>query len=199
MSNQKLFRAEEVSWNLGTSINISRKTQEKRSHKEIFWSFFIEDTHKLIFWMENSIQRLEHFIVQIQESFIWFSKKGRGGLSPTTLVPPPVWVAKHESISLNIPKCTRKRLNKLFWLCHGSEYSWSSYIFDRILKMPRVLNVPGFWNGTVVYTRLSQSSENVSCSDYARVLNMLHHLKYLTGFWICINPEIYQNSEYAVI
>ena len=27
----------------------------------------------------------------------------------------------------------------------GSEYAWSSYMFDRILKIPRVLNVSEFW------------------------------------------------------
>ena len=36
-------------------------------------------------------------------------------------------------------------LHKLFWLCQGSEYAWSSYMFDRLLKMSWVLNVPGFW------------------------------------------------------
>ena len=36
-------------------------------------------------------------------------------------------------------------LEKLFWLCHCSEYTQSSYIFDRLLKMPQVLNVLRFW------------------------------------------------------
>ena len=44
-----------------------------------------------------------------------------------------------------------KSLNKLFWLCQGSEYARSSYMFDRLLKMPRVLNKPGFciWHGCI--------------------------------------------------
>ena len=36
-------------------------------------------------------------------------------------------------------------MNKLFWLCKGSEYTWPSYRFKRIWKMPQVLNKPGFW------------------------------------------------------
>ena len=33
----------------------------------------------------------------------------------------------------------------IFRLCQGSEYAWSSYIFDRLLTIPPVLNKPGFW------------------------------------------------------
>ena len=49
------------------------------------------------------------------------------------------------SISLNMPKYLRKCLNKLFWLCYSSKYAWTSYIFDRLLKLSRILNKPGFW------------------------------------------------------
>ena len=38
-----------------------------------------------------------------------------------------------------------KCLNKLFWLCQDREYAWSFDMFDRLLKMPRVLNKPRFW------------------------------------------------------
>ena len=31
------------------------------------------------------------------------------------------------------------------WICQGIEYTRSSYIFNRLLKIPRVLNKPGFW------------------------------------------------------
>ena len=49
-------------------------------------------------------------------------------------------VAEYTSISLNIPKDPLKCLNKLFWWCQDSEHVWSSYIFDRFLKMPTDLN-----------------------------------------------------------
>ena len=50
-----------------------------------------------------------------------------------------------SSISLNMLKYPWKSLIKLFWLCQGSEYAWSSYMLDRLLKMPWILNMPGFW------------------------------------------------------
>ena len=47
----------------------------------------------------------------------------------------------------------------MFWLCQGSEYAWSSYMFYRLLKIPQVLNVPGFlvWHRCIckVYTELN--------------------------------------------
>ena len=48
-------------------------------------------------------------------------------------------------VSLNVSKYPLKCLNKLFWLYQGSEYAWSSYMFNRLLKMPRVLNKARFW------------------------------------------------------
>ena len=54
-------------------------------------------------------------------------------------------VTEFASVSLNISKYPWKCLNKLFWLCQGSKRAWSSYMFDRILKMPQFLNKPGFW------------------------------------------------------
>ena len=56
-----------------------------------------------------------------------------------------VSVDEYTSVSLNMPKYPWKWLNKLFWLCQGSEYACSSYIIGRLLKMPPVLNKPGFW------------------------------------------------------
>ena len=49
LRNQKFFRAGEVLWNLGTTINISSKTLEKRPHREKCWSFFVLDTLKTAF------------------------------------------------------------------------------------------------------------------------------------------------------
>ena len=77
--------------------------------------------------------------------FVLIFKRSRGGL-PLLLNCNAVSVAEYASISLNMTKCTWKCFNKLFWLCQGSEYAWSSYmIIDRLLKMPLVLNKPGFW------------------------------------------------------
>ena len=44
-----------------------------------------------------------------------------------------------------MPKYLWKCLNKTFWLWQGSEFILSLYMFDRILKMPRVLSQPAFW------------------------------------------------------
>ena len=135
----------------------------------------------------------------------------------------PVIMAEYTSISLNIPKYLWKCFNKLFWRFQGSEYTWSSYMF-RLLKMPRVLNIPGFliWHGCIckgytefwlclniaqyvsliheyvsVYLNVPQyvwtwlniseympKNARINFSDYAKVLNLPHHLRYLTGFWI---------------
>ena len=48
-------------------------------------------------------------------------------------------------ILLDVTKYAWKCLNKLFWLCQGSQYTLSSQIFDRALYMPQALNMPGFW------------------------------------------------------
>ena len=49
MHNQKLFRAGEASWDLGTFINILLKTAEKKAPQGKFWEFFLLDTLKLHF------------------------------------------------------------------------------------------------------------------------------------------------------
>ena len=71
-------------------------------------------------------------------------KKDRGSLSSSPSCA-PVSSAEYASISLNIPKHSWKCLNKLFWIYQGYNYDWSSYMFDRLWKMPGVLNNPGFW------------------------------------------------------
>ena len=98
-------------------------------------------------------------------------------LNPSSV---PVSVAEYASISQNIPKYLWKFLNKLFWLCQGSEYAWSSYMFDRLLKMPRVLNVTGFW-----------ILHNYICKSYT-VLNMSEYgLICLNNAWIYLNAPQY--------
>ena len=76
--------------------------------------------------------------------FFRFSKRA-GKASPLPLSCAPLSVAEYTSISLNMPKYPWKCLNKLFWICHGSEYAWSSDMSDGLSKMRRVLNRPGFW------------------------------------------------------
>ena len=81
-----------------------------------------------------------------------FSKKGTGD--------PPhsyfslvgrlwIWMSMHYYpwISLNI------------WLCQGPEYAWSSYMFDRVLKMPRVQMSRGSEYVTILHASITQSSE----------------------------------------
>ena len=60
-------------------------------------------------------------------------------------------------------------------------------MFDRVLSMPLVLNIPGFW--------IAQDSEYVSGSECVRVSDV-------TGFWIYKSSEyvrVTQGSEYARI
>ena len=101
------------------------------------------------------------------------------------------------SVSLNILKYPWKCLNKLFWICLGSEYARSSYMFDRILKMPRLLNKPGFWiwRGCI-------------CKGYAefRIYNCLIMVPYASNmaeyYWMSLNkPKVARIncSDYAIV
>ena len=119
-------------------------------------------------------------------------------VSPPPFSCAPVLVAEYLSVSLNMPKYPWKCLNKLFWLCQDSEHVWSSYMFDRRLKMPLVLNKPRFWisHGCICkgyadfqiclimapyasvmpqYALMSLNMPEhvwINCSDYARGLSM---------------------------
>ena len=55
--NQKFFRAGEVSSNLDISINISPKTQEKKASQGKILEFFLLETLKTTFLIENLAQR----------------------------------------------------------------------------------------------------------------------------------------------
>ena len=89
-----------------------------------------------------NMQELQR-VLNLSEQDIWFSKKGRGGFPPSPWCA-SVGVAEYAPISLNILKYPWKCLNKLFWLCQSSENALSFYMFDRLLNIPRFLNVPGF-------------------------------------------------------
>ena len=98
--------------------------------------------------MENLIQRSNQSELFFPKSghFFRFSKRAEK-TSPAPPPPPlstasscaPVSVAKYASILLNIPKYPWKR-----WI-NCSEYAWTSYMFDRLLKRRWVLNKPRFW------------------------------------------------------
>ena len=96
--------------------------------------------------MNRKINKMMDMISAIF-SKIWtfFFSKWAAETSPLLPSCMPVSAAEYVSISLNMPKHPWKYLNNLFWLCQGSECAWSSYMFDRLLKMPLVLNKPGFW------------------------------------------------------
>ena len=137
-------------WNCGTSITISSKTPEKKAAGKHFGVFLILKT---TFWMENLTQwwmqlgpffQKSRFLKNHRFSINRFSKRpGEASPLPPSCV--PVYVAEYTSISLNMPKYPWKCLIKLFWLCQGPEFTWSPYMFDRLLKMLWVLNMPGFW------------------------------------------------------
>ena len=117
------------------------------------------------------------FFPKIRSFFLIFQERA-GETTPTHPPPPPpylhpspscapVSVAEYASVSLNITKYPCKCLIKLFWLCLGSEYARSSYMFERLLKMPLVLNVTVFWIWQVCI-----------CKCYIE-------------FWICLNMAQY--------
>ena len=95
-------------------------------------------------------------------------------------------------------------MNKLFCLFQGSEYEWSSHMFSRLLKMPPVLNKPGFWiwHGCIC-KRYAEFRRCLIMAPYASItpeyvsvclmsLNMPEH------GWIFLNvPECMNIPEYA--
>ena len=129
--------------------------------------------------------------------------------------PPPSPVVARLLVWLNMHQYPWKCMNKLFWLCQGSEHAQWSYMFHMLLKMHRVLNVREFWiwHGCICkcYTefwRLLNMAQYASiCLNVSQcswkwwnitgwprvclkvpeyVLNMPHHLiRYLTRFWRC--------------
>ena len=127
LCNQNFFRAGEVVELGYFDKHFVKNTQSALAGKD-FRIFFL-GALKTTFWKENLTQR-------------WANN--RGGL-PSPPREAAVIVAEYASISLNIPNYPWKCLNKLFWLYQGSGYVWSSYMFNRLLKMPQVLHVPGFW------------------------------------------------------
>ena len=82
-------RAGEVLRNLGTSINLSSKTQEKKATQGKNLDIFLLDTLKTKFWLEDLTQgwtELGHFFPK-SGHFFWFSKKIMEGFPS---LPPPL-------------------------------------------------------------------------------------------------------------
>ena len=85
-------------------------------------------------------------------AFLWksghfcrFQKgQGRSSLSPL-VVRLWMWLNMHQYPWICPNKYPWKCLRKLFSLCQCSEYAWTSYMFERLLKKPRVPNKPRFW------------------------------------------------------
>ena len=107
-----------------------------------------------------------------------------------------------------------KSLNKLFWLCQGSEYARSSYMFDRLLKMPRVLNKPGFciWHGCIskgyaefgIWLHTPQLCPNIpefTLLSLNSPENNWIFLNFTEYVWKCLNKLLWlcQGSPYAKI
>ena len=140
-------------------------------------SFFLLDTLKTAFWMKHVTQRWTQSGLSFPKSrhFFWFLKNA-GETSLLPLSHTLESVAEYASMSLNMPKYPWKCLNKLFWLCYGSEYAWSSYMFDNLLKMPRLLNKPGFW---IWYGCI--------CKGYAVLRICLIMAPRLNNAWIWLN------------
>ena len=106
-------------------------------------NIFLLNILKTKFWIENlKISSNQDLFFQNWVLFLIFKK--RQEKPPSLLLVVQLNVAEYASLSPNIPKYPWTILTKLFWLCQGSEYAWSSFMFDRLLKMPWVLNVPGF-------------------------------------------------------
>ena len=104
--------------------------------------------------MENLTQRWTQSRPFFQDQNIFFrafSKKGKRKFHPSPLCCASVSVDEYASVPLNIPKYPWKCMNKLFWLCQGSQYAWASYLFDMPLKMPQVLNVSRVLNMVQLY------------------------------------------------
>ena len=102
--NHKLFRARNLSWNQGTSISISRKTQEKEDLHGKIWEIFLLDPLILIVnyllnvKFKTKIGAIRAFFFQNQVTFSRFSKQSRGGFLSSSPGCAPIFINKHAWI-----------------------------------------------------------------------------------------------------
>ena len=97
--------------------------------------------------MENLIQRWTQsrpFFLKTGHFFQFSKSAGEASLLSTSCA--PVSVAEYASISLNISELSFENP----WINY-SDYARALNMHDRLLKMPRVLNKPGFciWHGCI--------------------------------------------------
>ena len=134
-------------WDFGTLVNISSKTQENEAPERKILEIFLPDTLKTTFWMENLTQRWTQsgLFFPKYRHFFRFSKRA-GKTSPLH----PSCMPENTLISLNLPEYPLKSFNKLVY-ARALKYGWSSYMFERLLKMPWVLRKPWFsiWHGCI--------------------------------------------------
>ena len=121
-------------------------------------------------------------------------------------------MAEYASVSLNILKYPWKYLNKLFWLCQGSEYAWSSCMLNRLLIMLWVLYMTRLY--MLWFCSVANMSDMAQPVSIMPELNMPqytsmflstreHGWKLLNGPWYawkCMNKLflLYQSSCYAI-
>ena len=95
-------------------------------------------------------------------------------------------------ICINISKYPWKRLNKLFWLCQNSKYAWSPYIFNKLWKVPQILNMPGLYKQQELH-RVPNISENgticLTMPEWPQY--SLTSLKMLEHSWMFLNATEY--------
>ena len=111
-----------------------------------FNKYFIKNISKKLhnykakFWKENLTQRWTQSAIRTifsQNLSIFFNFQKKAGESEA-----PRECEWYASISLNIPKnaCI------MFWLYNRAlNFAWSSCMFDKLSKMPWVLNMSEFW------------------------------------------------------
>ena len=128
----------------GTFGTFSPKTQKKRSPQGNILKIFFRYFWIYIFNEKFNSKRhtIRAFLSKKRALFSIFKRAGEA--SPLPLIWVLVSVAEYALISLNMSTYPWKFLNKLFWLILGFECAWSSYMFDRLLKMPPFLNKPEF-------------------------------------------------------
>ena len=126
-----IFRTGKVLWSYGTLIKHFVKYTSKKLHNYIL-------NRKL----DSKMDTIRVSPLQIRALFS-ILKKVKGRLPPRCLVAGlRMWMNMYQClwIFINILKKAC-----MFWLCRGSEYTWSSHMLGRLLKMPQVLNVSELW------------------------------------------------------
>ena len=161
------------------------KTKEKNAPQGNILGFLLLDTLTTKFWMENLTQRWTwsgHFLYLLPYIFLKI-------VELTVLTMPGLWICliilhvRQAFENVSGSKGARGSMCKGYtelWIClYKARYAtiMPEYALTA-LNMPEehgwiLLNVPEYvW---------------INCSDYDRVLNVPHHLRYLAGFWICLN------------